>query len=293
MWQSDASSSACPLTIPFALIFPTTYQDGGQEYSLPPTFESVDSPASCSYTLTVSLSKPRQLLSFLTQNETLSIPLQYYPRSRPHSPMLPNGLSFMSTVKSSPEEWHQVMCTMNSVPSSGILFIPSVQVFALTDTIPFHLQLRAPMSSLSAFISHVSSPTGSNSSSGISGATVRVYLSRQMTVKVGDQKNIRKRVLGEGTLRALSSSSEVKPLFRHSSSKDGLDTLDWEGEVQCSREITTPAFCTPQFAVKSIFSSQDSIVLLITPPQPLTSPLLRLHHEHSIRLVTDPWSDRG
>ncbi|EGN98524.1 hypothetical protein SERLA73DRAFT_153556 [Serpula lacrymans var. lacrymans S7.3] len=294
MWQSDGSSSARPpLNIPFVLVFPTTYQDGGQEYPLPPTFDSEGSPASCSYTLTVALSKPRQLLPFLTQSETLSIPLHYYPRSRPHAPILPSGLSFMSTVKSSPEEWHQVMSTMNSVPSSGIvpiqcsLFIPSVQVFALTDVIPFHLQLRGPKSSLSAFIYHVSSPTGSNSSLGIIGTAIRVYISRQVIVKVGEEKIHRKRVLGEGTLRALSSSSDIKPIFRHSSSTDGLDTLDWEGELQCNKEITTPGFSIPQLAVK------DSIVLSITPPQPLTSPLLRLHHEHVIRLATDPWSDQG
>ena len=33
------------------------------------------------------------------------------------------------------------------------LFIPSVQIYAVSDTIPLHLQLRAPLKSLRAFMS--------------------------------------------------------------------------------------------------------------------------------------------
>lgn len=34
--------------------------------------------------------------------------------------MLPSDLPFMSTVKSSPEEWHEVMCTVPMTQGSGL-----------------------------------------------------------------------------------------------------------------------------------------------------------------------------
>jgi hypothetical protein len=48
------------------------------------------------------------------------MPLMYRPQSRPHLPMLPIDLPFMSTVKSSPEEWHEAMCTVPMTQGSGL-----------------------------------------------------------------------------------------------------------------------------------------------------------------------------
>ena len=45
----------------------------------------------------------------------------YHPRDRPHLPMLPSDLPFMSTLKSSPEEWHEVMCTIPMSQGSGLV----------------------------------------------------------------------------------------------------------------------------------------------------------------------------
>ena len=44
----------------------------------------------------------------------------YHPRSRPPLPMLPSHLPFMSTVKSSPEEWREVTCTVPMTQGSGL-----------------------------------------------------------------------------------------------------------------------------------------------------------------------------
>ena len=44
----------------------------------------------------------------------------YRPQSRPHLPLLPSDLPFMSTVKSSPEEWHEVICTIPMTQGSGL-----------------------------------------------------------------------------------------------------------------------------------------------------------------------------
>lgn len=51
---------------------------------------------------------------------SVKVPLMYRPRSRPHLPMLPSDLLFMSTVKSSPEEWHEVMCAVPMSQGSGL-----------------------------------------------------------------------------------------------------------------------------------------------------------------------------
>jgi hypothetical protein len=47
------------------------------------------------------------------------MPLNYYPHTRPHRPILSNHLSFMSTIKPAPEEWYQVTCTMTTRPNTG------------------------------------------------------------------------------------------------------------------------------------------------------------------------------
>lgn len=51
---------------------------------------------------------------------SLVVPIWYQPRSRPHTPMLPSDTPFLATVKTSPEEWHQVLCTMNATGGSGL-----------------------------------------------------------------------------------------------------------------------------------------------------------------------------
>lgn len=51
---------------------------------------------------------------------SLVVPIWYHPRSRPHSPLLLSDMPFLATVKTSPEEWRQVLCTMNATKLSGL-----------------------------------------------------------------------------------------------------------------------------------------------------------------------------
>jgi len=69
LW-STSHAQRCPKTIPFGTIFPLTFDDGGQARSLPPTFESSEPHAACSYSLTIELSRSLKLLSFLKGNES-------------------------------------------------------------------------------------------------------------------------------------------------------------------------------------------------------------------------------
>jgi len=290
LW-SASHAQRCPRIISFGVIFPLTFDDGGQARFLPPTFESSEPGphAACSYSLAIELSRPRQFLSFLKGNEAVKVPLMYHPRSRPHLPMLPSHLPFMSTVKSSPEEWHEVMCTIPMTRGSGLapaeclLFIPSVQTFASSDTIPFHLQIRGSPASLIPFLEQ-----GQDSCQGAiekrkGGVVIRVYLLRQSNVRLHGQSATACRNLGEGKMEPSRTFHPGPYTFIPHPLGEGLDSLDWDGVVRCSEDAIVPSFNTNQFSVK------DSIVLSITPQQPLKSPLLGVTHSCLIRLVTDPW----
>ena len=233
----------------------------------------------------------------------MSLPLCYAPRSRPFLPISPSLQPFLSTVKQLPGEWAQIDTTMPSRDESfGALdchlFIPTVQIYGIPDTIPFHLQLRGPDRSLRTFLNsssrtqenqklglglrHTRSSTSTTSSSSESSrstfsricrrpnsifgalprsaalkmskaeAVVRVFLLRQVTVKVNFQKAWRSTVIGEGTLtpvlRDLSDSDES--LDGHEADAEPLETLDWEGEVRCNEDVTVGGFCSGDMIVK-------------------------------------------
>ncbi|KAG2125549.1 hypothetical protein BD769DRAFT_826323 [Suillus cothurnatus] len=290
LWNSS-STEPCPKTLPFTIFFPSTFMDGCQSRPLPPSFEDkLATGGTCSYTLSVIFSRPRRFLSSFRSSDSLVVPVRYHPRSRPHAPMLPSDVPFMTTVKCSPEEWHEVLSTMNATKNSGLtpvqclLFIPSVQVYPLSETIPFHLQLRAPSSSLALFIekyvpghSHPVLPSGEIS--------IRVYLLRQVMFKAFEEQKSSNRIIGEGKLTYSAPLPENHHSYRNVPLGEGIDCLDWDGELRCTEDVTVSSFATNPLSVR------DFIVLSLEPLRPIGCPLLVSKHYHPIRLVTDPWSD--
>jgi hypothetical protein len=133
------------------------------------------------------------------------------------------------------------------------LFVPAVRVYSFTDTIPFHLQLRAPVSSLRAFlqptfISHTKGnktvaaappPRGMSTT-----PIVRVFLYRQISVEIRGQRVWRTCVLGEGALHAVPPS-QGRPF-----DNQGYATLDWEGEVRCEEDPGAGGFNAGKLKVK-------------------------------------------
>jgi hypothetical protein len=68
---------------------------------------------------------------------------------------------------------------------------------------------------------------------------------RQIIAYAHGNKAERYIVIGEGKLRPLP------PLELDTSSvKDGLESLDWEGEVQCDESVTVGAFSVGDLSVK-------------------------------------------
>jgi hypothetical protein len=154
-----------PSSIPFSLPIPTTFTDitGQPGRPLPPSHDisftcEQGFMSKAKYTLTVGLTKKRKFPASMKSTHTLKVKISYLPRRRPNLPMLSNP-SFLGTVKTSPEEWHQTTAEMTlraqpgrqtdgPEPIHSTLFIPSVQVFAFTDKIPFHLQLSGSLRSI-------------------------------------------------------------------------------------------------------------------------------------------------
>ncbi|KAH7923340.1 hypothetical protein BV22DRAFT_1106151 [Leucogyrophana mollusca] len=289
LWDSkDICGDRCSAqAMPFAITLPSSYRYKEYVYPLPPSYDDHDGTASVSYTLTAILSKPKQLVSLSGNRVRISIPLHYHPRFRPNLPMLPSELSFIPMLKSYPEEWYQISTIMRTrkdyTPIEVDLFIPSVRVYTFTDTIAFHLQLRVP-SSLKASRGVPLAEGGVAFATACGTFHVRVYLLRlrQTARRPSDTKTKRRTVLGEGSLEPV----DVTPPA-HSQRSAGLDVLSWEGQIECTRDVSTTGFTSTHLSVK------DYIVVTVTPKYPTDSPYLRLQHCQPIRLVTDPWSDRG
>jgi len=128
------------------------------------------------------------------------------------------------------------------------LFIPAVQTFALSDTIPFYLQLIAPSKSLQAFLypiipAHARLKRSKSIATEITTPpTVRVYLLRQVIMAVKGQMATRQFSIGEGHLRSLPPGASLPPPLRSQLSDDGLSTLDYEGEVHPNSDVMVGQF---------------------------------------------------
>lgn len=300
VWRAD-SSGACPTMFPFEFVLPELITDNGQRRALPPTYnlrsELSGLRAQCNYVIKVIVTRKGCKLGLWKPKKKLTIPFTHRFQCRPPQPILPSPFPFLSTIKSLPEEWFQITSTMAVKSHSDILpidchlFIPVVQTFALTDTIPFYLQLIAPPKSLQAFLyptipSHAKlKRSKSNAAEAASPPTVRVYLMRQVTVILKGIHSIRKSTIGEGTLRSLPPGAPMAPLLRSQSLGVGLSTLDYEGEVRANSDVTVGQFVMNRLQVR------DFMTLYLAPPNQYTSPLNPLQHAHPIRLVTDSFTD--
>ncbi|GJE99015.1 hypothetical protein PsYK624_152530 [Phanerochaete sordida] len=160
LWRRSESQTQCPRAIPFLVPFPATYETKTGEVPMPPSFEAsfTGSPGlrvQIFYFLSIRITRPP--LSLWRRHTTIVIPVKYQPRSRPYLPISPGLYPFLSTVKTAPEEWHQISSTVSSRdqsvdPLECHLFIPSVQIYGLPDIIPFHIQVAGAAKSLSSLV---------------------------------------------------------------------------------------------------------------------------------------------
>lgn len=113
LWSRETACVHAPSSIPFSVALPSTFTRGDHQHPLPPShnFKFTDASgfvSECKYSLRIVITKTRSGSLFLpsTKTQRIKIPFKYSPRKRPHLPILSDP-SFFSTLKSSPEEWHE------------------------------------------------------------------------------------------------------------------------------------------------------------------------------------------
>jgi len=139
------------------------------------------------------------------------------------------------------------------------LFIPSVQTFAPSEPIPFHLQIRGSPASLTSFLEQ-----GQDGRQGVigkrdGGVAIRVYLLRQCNVRLHGQSATACCNLGEGKMGPSQSPHPRLHTFIRHPPRESLDSLDWDGVLRCGEGVTVPSFYTNQFSVK-VWSSFRAII---------------------------------
>ncbi|KAF4597844.1 hypothetical protein EYR38_006235 [Pleurotus pulmonarius] len=219
----------------------------------------------------------------------MTIPFNYYPRMRPEMPIVSDGFDFSSSIKMNPGEWYQA--TSQSQPSGGHLspitvdfFIPATRIFAITDVIPFHIQLSGEISSMRAFFPElppeVYPPTLQPLKSSWKRKKsrwkfLRLVLMRRVSVQIHGLTSENTSQTGEGETLPLPPD-----IFEVPDSQELQ--LHWRGEIACDPDLAVGSFSVPNLSVR------DVLVLALTPaPKSLFSETKCIV---PIRLVTDTWS---
>lgn len=137
-------------------------------------------------------------------------------------------------------------------------FIPSVQIFSLSDVIPFYIQLQASSESLQHFLQRSSSPSLSSklarksshqSTAPHAQPIVRVILQRHVSGIIESVRITRTFTIGEATVRTLpSDTSRGSNVLKRP--EDGKETLDFQGEIKCADGMTVGGFSAGRLVVK-------------------------------------------
>ncbi|THV07949.1 hypothetical protein K435DRAFT_847745 [Dendrothele bispora CBS 962.96] len=296
----------CPYSIPFSVIFPASFKDGRREYPLPPSYEAYHNgipglSVNSEYSLKVVVKTSKTLW---THHKTVTVPLNYRPRKRPSQPIIPLNTTFFSSVKVCPEEWFQASAALKCNKCSDLtplqthFFLPSVRVFALSDCIPFHIQLTGRLSSLQALLSRLKIAGEDNSSSDSTGMelfqprgtnvmTMSATVHRQVSVKVNNQLAWHNAVIGKGNIRAVPPSfdSSASSLDSCEVEMNSEQSLDWEGEIKLREGVQVGQFDAGNTSVK------DFIIFSISGPSNCITDFVALRNAVPIAFVTDAWSE--
>ncbi|KAH6913807.1 hypothetical protein BKA70DRAFT_1369248 [Coprinopsis sp. MPI-PUGE-AT-0042] len=305
LWTKDGNKK-CPSILPFSLRFPQTFKDEkGKGWKLPPSFDSEFNGgpamrAKCMYALTISVTRmKRYALASWMSSRMHSTTLDYRPRTRPPRPIVMLE-SIFDSIKPVPEEWRQYILKMeprsgsNTKPIECHFLLPSVQSYSVSDTVPFHIQLRGPLASLSEIVPPQSPLLDPNTAEATTSAgldlgsdgphPVRVYIARQVHIQV---KGItRSRTYTVGTAKIWP----IPPVIMHEEedlqgeSEEEL-CLDWQGKLKCCDDAVKASFSAGNLTVK------DYVVLSLSPSNSRPSFLAPVQLTQPIRLVTDSWMD--
>ncbi|KAF8916505.1 hypothetical protein CPB85DRAFT_1250904 [Mucidula mucida] len=157
----------------------------------------------------------------------------------------------LTSVKTSPEEWRQTLTVVNTKPNVNVqpihcnLFIPAVQTFSVSDSIPFHIQMTAPSASLRLFFIASTDPSPSTGSPPSPTSSLVVNLVRQISVELNGKTSIRNIDIGSSRIRSVPPPLGSTPPHATQS-----DHMDWEGEVICNPDVAVGGFAASGVTVK-------------------------------------------
>ncbi|EKM51698.1 uncharacterized protein PHACADRAFT_261993 [Phanerochaete carnosa HHB-10118-sp] len=292
LWNKDRDGGQCPTSLPFSLGLPPTFNDGKDDYPLPPTFEAhlTGMPgfrAIVGYSVSAMVDRglvKKAASTFFPKpqiDSSVSTDFIYFPRSRPAVPLPPP----MMLVHSNPgvlesSEWR---CFESRIPARTVgvtdiitkLYIPASRVYCMSEPIPFHLSLVSSAYSLAAFMPY--GPTASLLAPHKQHTQIRLLrqsiVDVRNTVVFGTKTDIwRVTCIGTGTFARGS---------------DGPDFISFAGEIRIAEDLKIPGFKAGGLLVK------DCIVLTMVPPDVTKSPFDELRCVVPMRLVTDPWTNDG
>ncbi|KZV73659.1 hypothetical protein PENSPDRAFT_682609 [Peniophora sp. CONT] len=291
LWETGAEMGACPTVLPFGFVLPENFKepDSGSTYPLPPSYDPLGDSVSlqdmhvrCVYRLTVMLVRSRWM-----PNKSMSVDMEYAPRTVPPRAIMDAPFPFFDTIKSAPEEWHQMSAVLPTKPHATAgqipcdLFIPSVRVFTRRDMVPFFLQLRGTSNSMLALYS-----PGSKSEEGLARRLLRmaqttstapqisVSIKRQVVLDTDGTGVARSYTIGTGSMRP------VPPGYVPPGSESNIITMDYEGEIQFASHVTVGGFDVGRVRVS------DFIILSIKPSVGAADQFSSVTHTQSIRVVT-------
>ncbi|KAF5372109.1 hypothetical protein D9758_005034 [Tetrapyrgos nigripes] len=289
--ESSSSSTPCPSAIPFACVFPPTFVSPAIvpvntepcSFPLPPSVNfryPGEFVAAIEYHIKATVIYGRSpSLCFWNKMKTLTIPLSYLPRDRPLY-AVSSGISFFSSLKIAPEEWHQTVSAIKPrlegtvPPIDCSLFVPSLKVYGLSDIIPVHVNLTGPIQSLRELM-----PLQQHDKMNRQPSLIHIHIVRQVYVSLKNGRHaVRSSVIGEGKVHELPP--HIDDTGWTNEVEEGIGTLHWESTIQCSSTVTLGSFRTDGISLK------DFIILQVCPVKKSSHfPCHRV--EVNIKLVTD------
>jgi len=300
LWNRKKNQDVCPGFFPFSCVLPTTSISGSP---LPPSYDVMypGIPSlffKCKYSICFYIKFIRShTLDLLTGTKRINIPFQYLPRARADRPIVYTPF-FHSSVKTLPEEWHQVVSPIPPRPGMELeplhcqFFIPSSRVYGIRDKIPFHIQLTGSLASLRKFLRPPEPEPEDLASSastkkaplkrlcGHPKANFTVSILRQTTLDTPYSAVRRNAIIGGGPARQVAPPFSGCPLRR-----DGELHLDWEGEVQVNADVEVGSFSVSDVSVNDhIFLKVDPLSREREPPV-----FLQVSIAVPVRLVTDSY----
>ncbi|KZV75198.1 hypothetical protein PENSPDRAFT_748798, partial [Peniophora sp. CONT] len=289
LWEGGASG-ACPTVLPFGLVIPENFVDSesGSSYPLPPSYDPLGDSISlqdlvvrCVYRLTVHMVRSRWM-----PDKTMSVDIEYAPRTIPPQAIMDAPFPFFDTIKSSPEEWWQTSATVSVKPNAAPkpidcdLFTPSVRIFTKRDMIPFFLQLRGTSSSILALYSPENQDEGlvrrlmSVARNSSTAPKLAISVQRQVVVLANGGQIAKSYIVGTGSLRT------VPPGYTPPGTSTDVLTIDYEGEIQLAPHVTVGGFDIGKVRVS------DFIELSIRPAGAAVNEFAPLMISVPVRIVT-------